>query len=101
MWDAHGDPWPGVGKTNITTQYWQSKLLPARRYKQSSIKTTMQVHGTGSYGLNVRKRPSTSSTILDNLPEGTVVEIGKYSWRKVKVGKVSGWVAGEYLKTNE
>lgn len=31
MLDTHGDPWPGVGQTNILTPYWQQHLMGAWR----------------------------------------------------------------------
>jgi GH25 family lysozyme M1 (1,4-beta-N-acetylmuramidase) len=34
MIDAHGDPWPGVGITDISTSYWQSKIFQAARPNQ-------------------------------------------------------------------
>lgn len=31
MLDTHGDPWPGVGQTNIQTPYWQQHFMGAWR----------------------------------------------------------------------
>ncbi|QRG66718.1 N-acetylmuramoyl-L-alanine amidase [Brevibacillus choshinensis] len=50
--------------------------------------------------LNVRSEPAQKSTIVGSLSYGTIVSVSgdAYGWSKVSSGKVSGWVAGHYLK---
>lgn len=65
------------------------------------------VVGTSGLGLFLRDNPSTNSTVLETLPDGTVVErVGEddvpgadHVWRKVRSPEgQEGWVAVDYLQ---
>lgn len=49
--------------------------------------------------LNLRKSPSTSAKIITTLKKGTKVTVtaSRGTWRKVIVGKRTGWVSGKFL----
>jgi hypothetical protein len=51
-------------------------------------------------GLNLRKGPSRSDSIIKLLDTGTVLEVQnqKGSWLKVLVGSASGWVSADYVR---
>lgn len=53
--------------------------------------------------LNVRSEPAKQSTIVGSLSYGTIVSVSgeAYGWSKVRSGKISGWVAGHYLKQTD
>jgi len=55
-------------------------------------------------GLNLRSTPSTSSQVVNHLPDGTLVsvldatvEADGYQWQQVNAGGLVGWVAAIYL----
>lgn len=50
--------------------------------------------------LNVRKESSLESTIVGTLKNGETVTVTneEYGWLRIKSDRVSGWVAGHYLK---
>lgn len=50
--------------------------------------------------LNLRTSPSTSAKIITTLAKGTKVTVidSSGSWKKVNVGKRTGWVAAKFLK---
>jgi len=53
--------------------------------------------------LNIRKSPSTSATILEQLEKGTNVSIVDSSngWYKVTYKGITGWVSGEYITVKQ
>ncbi len=55
---------------------------------------------TNSGGLNVRSMPSTNSTIVGYLPQGTVVTIyGKTGdWYVIRYGNMSGYANAEFIE---
>jgi hypothetical protein len=63
------------------------------------------VAGTGTEGLFLRPEPSTNTTPITTLPEGTKVEAigpeqndGTYTWKRVKTDAgAEGWVAAQFL----
>jgi N-acetylmuramoyl-L-alanine amidase len=66
-----------------------------------------QAEASGSYlakvytdSLNVRSEPSNEASIVGVLNNKDTVTVSneKYGWLYIKTGKVSGWVAGQYLK---
>lgn len=67
----------------------------------AAAKTVTVVKTTAN--LNLRKKPGKQYESLATLKKGTVVaKTGKTSgkWWQVKVGKNTGWVSSEYLKTS-
>ena len=121
MWDCHassGDSGPpGVGQTDISTQYWQSKLFDARRPRglASDLDTSPQPPQTATVfllttdGVRMRAQPGTSADIVvQNLGAGaTVTQLSSQTvdadgdtWRNVKTtdGQV-GWVSAEFLQS--
>jgi N-acetylmuramoyl-L-alanine amidase len=50
--------------------------------------------------LRVRSQPSLKASVIGSLKGGDVVAVTKESdgWLQVKAGKLSGWVAGNYLQ---
>lgn len=53
--------------------------------------------------LNVRKSPSTSATILEQLEKGTSVSIldSKDGWYKITYKGITGWVSGDYITVKQ
>ncbi|MFC4779051.1 N-acetylmuramoyl-L-alanine amidase [Paenibacillus sp. GCM10023252] len=53
--------------------------------------------------LQVREEGSQSAKVIGSLKYGTIVSVSqeKYGWMQMKSSKVSGWVAGHYLKKIE
>lgn len=53
--------------------------------------------------LNVRSEPAQQSRIVGLLSYGTIVSVAdeSYGWAKISSGKMSGWVAGHYLKQTD
>ncbi|MED4751969.1 N-acetylmuramoyl-L-alanine amidase [Brevibacillus choshinensis] len=53
--------------------------------------------------LNVRIEPAQQSRIVGSLSYGTIVSVTgeSYGWAKISSGKMSGWVAGHYLKQTD
>jgi hypothetical protein len=108
MWDCHASgesgP-PGVGETDISTQYWQSKLFQAGRPR---VPARYQVVDDG---VRLRAQAGTgpaAEVTVPNLGRGTTVtavseqtvDADGHTWRNVRTsdGKV-GWVASEFLRT--
>jgi N-acetylmuramoyl-L-alanine amidase len=68
------------------------------------------VEASGNYtakvnadSLNVRSEPSIQSPVVAALKSGDVVSVmdEQHGWSSVKSGRVSGWVAGYYLKKTD
>jgi NlpC/P60 family len=117
MWDCHASgesgP-PGVGLTDISTDYWQPKLFQAGRppglpasgeSEQPVSQVTFQLT---EGGVRLRAQPSTSADIVvEDLGHGAVmtlsdqvVEADGHRWRNVRtVAGLVGWVAAEFLRT--
>ncbi len=65
-----------------------------------------RVVGTGNAGLTLRGGPSTLTTSLQNVPEGTVMQViggpeegGDFIWWQVRLpAGAEGWVAGQFLE---
>ncbi|WP_127493880.1 N-acetylmuramoyl-L-alanine amidase [Paenibacillus glycanilyticus] len=66
-----------------------------------------RAEASGSYtakvytdSLNVRSEPSGDSLIVGGLKNGDIVTVSaeEYGWLRIKSNRVSGWVAGHYLK---
>lgn len=60
-----------------------------------------EVYNTGGVGLNLRASPSTGSTVLLTMPEGTVVSVldgPQNSFYKVKTGSTEGWAHRDYMR---
>lgn len=54
--------------------------------------------------LNIREKPSEDSKAIGNLPKNagcTIYSIDENGWAKIKSGKVSGYVASEFLVTGD
>lgn len=121
MWDCHASgesgP-PGVGQTDISTDFWQSKIFEARRPKGIDSRSAAVATGGGAAryqvtddGVRMRAQPNTSAdVVVDNLGGGTtVISISDqvatadgHSWRNVRTaGGQSGWVAADLLKAVE
>lgn len=113
MWDCHatGDSGPpGVGQTDISTDYWQTKLFEARRPRgiDSQSASGGQQYQLTDDGVRMRAQPSTSAdVVVDGLSSGTIVTAVSaqvmtadgHSWRNVRtLGGQTGWVAAEYLQ---
>ena len=112
MWDCRGaddSGLPGVGQTDIGTDYWQPKLFQAGRppgFDLHSEGIAMATYTVTNDGVRLRAQPGTSQPILDNLGQGTtvtavsdqVVAADGHTWRQVRTapGQV-GWVATEFL----
>jgi SH3-like domain-containing protein len=118
MWDCHASgesgP-PGVGETDISTPYWQSKIFEARRPRGIDGGGSSTTSRTGETSLvltadqvHLRAKPSTSADILiQNVGPGTtvaqindqVVEADGHQWVNVRTadGQV-GWVAAEFVQ---
>ena len=82
-------------KYNNQTGYVSSQYLNSIA-PESSATTIKYVSATS---LNVRSGPSTSYSIIGNLPNGTKVEVISTSngWSKIKYGSQMGYVSSQYL----
>jgi hypothetical protein len=119
MWDCHasGDSGPpGVGETDISTAYWQSKIFEARRPRGIDAGGGDGGGGSGTAqgtyvltddAVHMRAQPSTSADVLvQNMGAGTtvtevsdqVVEADGHQWRNVRTAGQVGWVAAEFLQ---
>jgi SH3-like domain-containing protein len=112
MWDCHcpdDSGMPGVGQTDIGTDYWQPKLFQAGRppgFDAHSEGNHLTTYTVTASGVRLRAQPGTSQPILDNLGLGTTVAAVSdqavaatgHTWRHVRTaaGQV-GWVAAELL----
>lgn len=91
-----------IGKSyNGKSRSWKKHgKIPYVSYTSTSQSTTLNktMYTTGS--VNFRSKPNTSSTIYENLKEGTqVLAISKYSdnWYKVKYNNKTGYMSAKYL----
>ncbi|NLC68904.1 MAG: SH3 domain-containing protein [Clostridiaceae bacterium] len=73
---------------------------PAEAYAEESKDTAVVTANI----LNVRESPGTSAKVIGQLCSGMEVKVqeeggmkDEYSWYKVSYGKITGWVAGEYI----
>ncbi|MBR6187240.1 MAG: SH3 domain-containing protein [Clostridia bacterium] len=92
-----GETWSKV-KVDGKTGYMMTKYL-----NFGLTGKTMYVRTNTGIGLNLREAPSTSARIITSFPVGTAVCViqGGDSWHKVCVGKLSGYMASAYLKTEK
>jgi hypothetical protein len=120
MWDCHcadDSGLPGVGQTDISTGYWQSKLFQAGRppgfgegpvsHHSSVAGDDMAHYRVTADGVRLRAQPGTSQAIVvQNLGSGTtvtalsdqLVAADGHNWRNVRTaGGQVGWVAAEFL----
>lgn len=103
MWDAN-DARGHVGITDITTSYWQSRLIEARRLPDTAptLTTRRALHLTDS-GVRLRSFPSRlkGRILVSNLgPAGTAVQpIDTSGWTLVRTASGDvGWAASQYLR---
>jgi mannosyl-glycoprotein endo-beta-N-acetylglucosaminidase len=97
------------GKTGYVSSAFLSGTSPSKNSSTGTsastpVKTTKKVVNVGaSSTLNLRKGPSTSSTVLEKLKNGTEVEVYSESkgWAKVKFNGKEGYVSSGYLSTTK
>jgi SH3-like domain-containing protein len=117
MWDCHASgesgP-PGVGVTDISTDYWQPKLFQACRPRGfgsesgAGAEPTQVTYVVAEAGVRMRAQPSASADILvQNLGAGTslsvvsdqIVEADGHRWRNLRTADGTiGWVAADLLR---
>ena len=85
---------------NSKTGYISSTYLTKQ---ESTPSTTSTMYVTASDGLNVRKGPSTSYSIITNLAKGTEVTVHSTSngWSKITVNGIEGYVSHAYLTSTK
>ena len=85
---------------NSKTGYISSTYLTKQ---DSTPSTTSTMYVTASDGLNVRKGPSTSYSIITNLAKGTAVTVHSTSngWSKISVNGIEGYVSSQYLSSTK
>ena len=85
---------------NSKTGYISSTYLTKQ---ESTPSTTSTMYVTASDGLNVRKGPSTSYSIITNLAKGTEVTVHSTSngWSKITVKGIEGYVSHAYLTSTK
>ena len=85
---------------NSKTGYISSTYLTKQ---ESTPSTTSTMYVTASDGLNVRKGPSTSYSIITNLAKGTAVTVHSTSngWSKITVNGIEGYVSHAYLSSTK
>src|SRR5581483_5620812 len=103
MWDAHesveGTGKPGVGETDVSTDYWQAHRLEARRAPmlsaaQPPVPGVEQAFRVTDDGVRFRAAPGLSGPILRTLSRGArdlgqgtpLVEADGHQWRQVRFG---------------
>jgi mannosyl-glycoprotein endo-beta-N-acetylglucosaminidase len=97
------------GKTGYVSSAFLSGTSPSKNPSTGTsastpVKTTKKVVNVGaSSTLNLRKGPSTSSTVLEKLKNGTEVEVYSETngWAKVKFNGKEGYVSSGYLSTTK
>ena len=92
-----GDIWSKV-KVDGKTGYMMTKYLS---FSQNG--KTMYVRTNTGIGLNLREAPCASARIITSFPVNTAVCVlqNGAEWSKVTVGKLSGYMASAYLKTEK
>ena len=85
---------------NSKTGYISSTYLTKQ---ESTPSTTSTMYVTASDGLNVRKGPSTSYSIITNLAKGTEVTVHSTinGWSKITVNGIEGYVSHAYLTSTK
>ena len=88
-----------------TTGYVSSKYLSnsaSSSDNTSSTETSVTKYVNSSSGLNVRKGPSTSYSVITTLANGTQVTVKSTSdgWSKITSGSVTGYVSSQYLSSS-
>lgn len=103
---------PETGVTIYSVSESSSKILPNSAggnflfwltvFPEISNGTTLSVSPSG-HDLNLRDKPSKDSAVIDKLESGDritllekAVQVGQYSWWKIKSAKGEGWVLGNY-----
>ena len=89
-----------------TTGYVSSKYLSnsaSSSDNNSSTETSVTKYVNSSSGLNVRKGPSTSYSVITTLANGTQVTVKSTSdgWSKITSGSVTGYVSSQYLSSTK
>ena len=86
--------------TGSTTGYVSNKYL-SNSASSSNSETTTTKYVNASVGLNVRKGPSTSYSVITKLANGTKVTVRSTSngWSKITSGSVTGYVSSSYLSS--
>ena len=89
-----------------TTGYVSSKYLSnsaSSSDNTSSTETSVTKYVNSSSGLNVRKGPSTSYSVITTLANGTQVTVKSTSdgWSKITSGSVTGYVSSQYLSSTK
>lgn len=83
----------------VAAQAATAAPAPAPAAVQSNVPAATKKVMVTTANLNLRKSPSTKAKIITTLKKGTKVTVtsSSGSWRKVTVGKRTGWVSGKFL----
>ncbi len=85
-------------KYNSKTGYIHKDYISSASTTSTSVK-----YVNTSYGLNVRKGPSTSYSVITTLANGTKVNVITTSggWSKITSGSITGYVSNQYLSSSQ
>ena len=87
-------------KHNLKTGYVHKKYISSA---STSTSTTKTKYVATSAGLNLRKGPGTSYSVIRTLSKGTAVTVHSSSngWSKISVNGVEGYVSTSYLSSTK
>ena len=93
--------WSKITSGSITGYVSSSYLTSSKPTadEESSSETSVTKYVDASVGLNVRKGPSTSYSVITKLAHGTKVTVKSTSngWSKITSGSITGYVSSSYL----
>lgn len=104
---SNGYTWDKIKLSNGVIGYVADKYLTA--CETATIPNEVVETAKTTENLKLRKTASTSGVLLTTIPKRTTINIlqknvstaNGYTWYKVKYGSYTGYVASEYLSTNE
>jgi len=90
-------------KFNKVFMYITASALSVSLWTCTSFAQQNKTGVTTASMLNMRENPSTSTKIIDQIPNGTKVDIIETSngWYKISYNGKTGWVYGSYVKVTE
>ena len=94
--------WSKITSGSVTG-YVSNKYLSSSSSSTGSSETSVTKYVNASVGLNVRKGPSTSYSVITKLANGTQVTVKSTSngWSKITSGSITGYVSSSYLTSSK